>query len=103
MLYLNATGTIKPVESVEVFNFNKCCIWIKEVYINVRRFEKNLTLTSVVFEYKTTIEGYFLLINLTLTSVVFEFFKASNSLKASVNLTLTSVVFEFIACILSFL
>ena len=59
-------------DSLGIFNFNKCCIWISQIY-NLCVIMFHLTLTNVVFElsicHKAQREGH----NLTLTNVVFEF------------------------------
>ena len=53
-----------------------------------------LTLTSVVFEWKSMLNSLRLISDLTLTSVVFECDSSSNSISKFFYLTLTSVVFE---------
>ena len=57
-------------------------------------FFKDLTLTSVVFEYKKWLHGLARGFNLTLTSVVFELTLPLYFPSSLANLTLTSVVFE---------
>ena len=54
----------------------------------------DLTLTSVVFEFRALVSPVFSAQNLTLTSVVFELASYSLSPCHTFNLTLTSVVFE---------
>ena len=71
MLYLNPTQSAVYMADL-IFNFNKCCIWIS-LCIIIPTYFINLTLTSVVFEFKAGKAIPIVLPNLTLTSVVFEY------------------------------
>ena len=72
MLYLNEV-VAKSSPLATAFNFNKCCIWIRQETED-HVLAVYLTLTSVVFESDMS-DDEINQLDLTLTSVVFEYRK----------------------------